>query len=618
MSGIVGIINTDGAPVDRDLLRRMTGFMARRGPDAQNVWADGAVGFGHAMLRATRESEAEEQPRGLGGNWWVTADARLDARTELTGKLEAAGFAGLDKAADADLILCAYAAWGEDCVEHLLGDFSFAIWDAPRRRLFCARDHFGVKPFYYAEVEGALVFGNTLNCLRRHPQVSAELNDLAVGDFLLFGYNQEPDTTTFADIRRLPPAHRLTWSQGRRRVSRYWTLPADGCIRYREGRDYVEHFKVLWRAAVGDRLRASRVAVSMSGGLDSPSIAATAKALLSERSEAYDLRAFTMVYDRLIPDVERPYAATAAEGIGIPIEFHVLDDYKLFERWDEPGPHQTEPNWFPLTALITDHLTRVAAHSRAMLSGDGGDALQLFSYTDFKRRMTRLRLGGVLACMLRHYRTCGRLPALGFRTLLRDVVGRRVESKHLYPGWLNHSFATAYGLPARLELLNAPPPRVHHARPEAYDQMSDIYWTEGFERADPGATGVPVEPRYPFFDRRLVEYMLAIPPMPWFAHKGILREAMKGVLAEPIRTRRKARLAGDAVLELLRNGGADEVTNPEVVPALHKYVNVEALRRPSAEETAEQLWLKIRPLSLNYWLLSSRLTESEIPLEVPA
>lgn len=618
MSGIVGILNTDGAPVDGRLLRRMTGFMASCGPDRQELWADDNVGFGHAMLRTTRESQSERQPLSLDGCLWITADARIDGRADLVRKLEATADRELAAATDPELILHAYRAWGDGCLEHLIGDFSFAIWDGAARRLFCARDHFGVKPFYYAEVEGALVFGNTLNCLRRHPRVSAELNDLAVGDFLLFGYNQEADTTTFADIRRLPPAHCLTWAQGRKRVARYWTLPVDGRVRYKKERDYVEHFKVLWRAAVSDRLRAGRVAVSMSGGLDSPSIAATAKSLLAERSEGGDLRAFTMVYDRLIPDVERPFATTAAQTIGIPIDFHVLDDYKLFEGWDQPGAQPPEPTWFPLSALVIDHLKRIAAYSRVMLSGDGGDAVQLFSYLDFKRRMTSLRLGGVLAGMVRHKRTCGRLPALGFRTLLRDLRGRRTEEKYLYPGWLNQSFATDCDLPARLEQQNAPPPHVHHDRPEAYNALSHLYWADGFERADPGATGVPVEPRYPFFDRRLVEFMLAIPPMPWFIHKGILREAMKGMLAEPIRTRRKTKLVGDAVLELLRNGGAKEAAAPKVTPALHRYVNVEALGRPSAGETSEQLWLKIRPLSLNYWLLNSRLTESEMTLEVSA
>src|SRR5260370_40495699 len=142
MSGIVGIINLDGAPVDRDLLRRMTEFMTFRGPDAQEIWIDGNVGFGHTMLRTTWEAETEKQPLTLDGKVWLTADARIDGRTELIAELEAKlrtkvqisrGSNGNSSESripnDAELILLAYEAWGEDCVKHLIGDFAFALWD---------------------------------------------------------------------------------------------------------------------------------------------------------------------------------------------------------------------------------------------------------------------------------------------------------------------------------------------------------------------------------------------------------------------------------------------------------------------------------------------------------
>jgi asparagine synthase (glutamine-hydrolysing) len=242
MSGIVGIVNTDGAPVDRGLLVRLTASLDYRGPDARAVWIDGHVGFGHTMLRTTDESVNERQPLCLDGSVWITADARVDGRAELRDKLGNESVAGLDTVTDVELILHAYRRWDTACVDHLLGDFAFAIWDGRKQRLFCARDHFGVKPFFYARVGTALLFGNTLNCLRLHPGVSDTLNEVAIGDFLLFGTNQDPATTTFSDLRRLPGAHCLTWSRDRVDVSRYWSLPIDGHIRYKRSRDYVDHF----------------------------------------------------------------------------------------------------------------------------------------------------------------------------------------------------------------------------------------------------------------------------------------------------------------------------------------------------------------------------------------
>ena len=116
---------------------------------------------------------------------------------------------------DVELILQAYLRWGDDCVQHLLGDFAFGIWDDRHQRLFCARDHFGVKPFYYSQVGDCLLFSNTIACLRQHSQVSSKLNDRTVGDVLLFDLNYDVTTTIFADIQRLPPAHTLTWSSER-------------------------------------------------------------------------------------------------------------------------------------------------------------------------------------------------------------------------------------------------------------------------------------------------------------------------------------------------------------------------------------------------------------------
>jgi len=219
MSGIVGIVNRDGAPVERDLIARMTSFMSFRGPDAQDFWIDGNVAFGHAMFRSTSEAETEHQPLTLDGRVWLTADVRLDGRRELINKLGIP----LSSPNDAELLLHAYEAWQEDCVKHLLGDFAFAIWDQPRERLFCARDQLGVRQFYYSINDDCFVFSNTLNCLRLHPRVSNSLNELAIGDFLLFGLNQEKETTVFAEIQRLPRAHTLIISREGVRLREYWT-----------------------------------------------------------------------------------------------------------------------------------------------------------------------------------------------------------------------------------------------------------------------------------------------------------------------------------------------------------------------------------------------------------
>jgi asparagine synthase (glutamine-hydrolysing) len=126
------------------------------------------VGFGHALLRGTSDSAEVRQPRSLEGRVWIVADARIDARDALVAMLRGAGRAvdDGDAAADVDLLLHAYAAFGERLLDHVIGDFAFAVWDAPRRRLFCARDHFGVRPFFYASAGDTFAFASDLDALR--------------------------------------------------------------------------------------------------------------------------------------------------------------------------------------------------------------------------------------------------------------------------------------------------------------------------------------------------------------------------------------------------------------------------------------------------------------------
>ncbi len=150
--------------------------------------------------------------------------------------------------------------------------------------------------------------------------MSDRLNDLAIADFLLFDLNQDPATTSFADIQRIPPAHAATWSAAGMQLRRYWTLPIDEPIYFRRDDDYVDRFKELLDQAVDDRLRTKKIGVFMSGGLDSPTLAATACKILRSRSADSEVRAFTTVIDGFDGN-ERHYAGMVAEHLGIPIHF---------------------------------------------------------------------------------------------------------------------------------------------------------------------------------------------------------------------------------------------------------------------------------------------------------
>ena len=511
----------------------------------------------------------------------ITANARIDGREDLIAKLPHPP----RTKDDAELILLAYETWGEDCVKHLIGDFAFSIWDRRSRRMFCARDHFGVKPFFFTHVGDRFLWSTKLNELRAEPRVSDALNETAIGDYLLFGLNQDLSTTTFRDIQRLPPAHSLTIENGSITVRRYWIPDTSKEVRFRDRESYVERFRELFRQAVQDRLRTDRVAVSMSGGLDSTSLAAIACDL------GADVRACSVVYDDLIPDQERYYSTAAAEHLGIPISYVTADQYSLFDEQVAGDMDQPEPFLLsPLTAQFHNLLRLCADHGNVALTGYDGDTLM------HEPKQSRLKV----------------------RTMLRRMFGKSRPNVEL-PEWINKSFAKRTNLRERYEEVYFPQRRkgAKEVRPSAMQALNSKIWAPLFEGYDPGATKLDLEVRHPFVDVRLVEFLLAIPVAPWCVNKHILRVAMKDRLPPAVLNRPKTPLAGDPPLQLTRSRSVRWLDSFEVNPQLRAFVNLNQRRSIADELTPDGLWASLRVFALNYWLANSqpidrRATENQV------
>ena len=574
MSGFVCIMQGDNAPVDRALLVSLTDFLSFRGPDARGMWSDGPIGMGHSLLRTTYESKSERQPANVEERYWIVADARLDTREELLAELHRAEGNVCSNAPDCDLILHAYAAWGAACINHLRGDFSFALWDAQHKQLFCARDHFGAKPFYYARLGKTVLCSNTLNCIRQHPGVSTRLNDLAIADFLLFDMIREPGATSFADIQRLPAAHALSCEAGTISVRRYWTLPVGARVRHQRRGECVEQFREVLDRAVSDRLRTNNVAVLMSGGLDSPTVAASARRMLAPNGNGAGagLCAYTEVFKTLIPHEEGRYARLVAEALKIPIEFQVSDEGALWKDLNREGNRWPEPMHSPGSDSGLAQLRQISVRSRVALTGFGGDpALSSLLSIHFLRLLKNRHFRRALADAIWYLAAEGRFSRLYVRTRLRRWFASKKETSW-YPGWLNRDLEKRFGLRERWETFKRVPNSNRAVRPTAYDAIVDPSWPNLFEGYDPGVTGVPVEVRHPFFDLRLVGFLMALPALPWCSDKELLREAARGILPDAVRLRRKSPLLADPLTALLERPESAWVDSFEAAPALGRYV----------------------------------------------
>jgi asparagine synthase (glutamine-hydrolysing) len=607
MSGIAALLRLDGAPADPAMMERMARSMAFRGPDSLNARAFGPAALGISLLRTTREAAQETGLATLDGSVWIAADARIDARDELRAELRRAGRDVPADATDPELVLHAYAAWGEACVEHLLGDFAFVLWDSARGRLLAARDHFGVKQLFHARAGGELVVSNTLDAVLLHPGVSADLSEQALADFLVFGYLPDPAATVYEAIDALPPAHLLVAEHGEVRVRRYWSLPENGeVLRYRRVEEYAEHFRHVLDDAVRDRLRCDRAAILLSGGRDSTSVAATVAELVRRGEESTTLTAHTLVSGER-EDEEGRYSAMAARALGIPQRLHPVDAYGPFERADEPGVLRPQPLAGVMLAIDADLNRAVAADARVALTGDGGDPALRESESRLARLVASGRVGRVLAEAAAYVRWHRRLPRPGIRTLLRRRASGPWRSP--MPPWLREDAKARMRLHERWEGLSAPVLSNHPRRPEAHGNLASTYWAQWLEHYDAGSTRVPVEYRHPFFDVRVARFTLSVPPAQWYNDKGLLRIGMRGLLPAPLLRRPKTPVAGDPLLRVLRN--ERRPVPVDLAPELAEMVDPALLPR-YAGGSAPDDWtdpsLHMRPLVLSAWLNATRRT----------
>jgi len=617
VSGFVALLHQDGRPVEQDIIGRLVAAMEYRGPDGASTRLMGAVALGHAAFHTVDDPTEAVQPLSLDERLWIVADARIDDRTTLVARLAAAGRDDLEQAPDAVLLLHAYDVWGDAMVDKLLGDFAFAIWDVTERRLFCARDHMGVKPLYYATAGDMLLVGNTIQSLRAHPQISDDLDDHAIGDYLLFGLNRHAERTSFADIRRLPPAHRLSWQPGASRdIRRFWRLAVDTPLDPMSEHDCVARFDELFRAAVADRVRGDRAAVLMSGGLDSTSVAAVAHEIMKERYAAPQLTACTFVHERLTEDPERGYSRGVAEALGIPIHQLPLDDDLADDLWGPTAAWSAEPNELPASARMVRLVSQAAPGTRVGFTGHGGDPALHVTPTDAAHRASIDGWPRTLGAMLRHRARHGSLPRVGLRThLKRTLRGRRYEFEPIFPPWLNRGFVERAELRERHRSLTRPELNTDTLRPEAVRQLDGPEWSFYLEWFDPGMTGFLAEYRHPLLDVRLLEFALRLPMIPWLVEKEILRRTMRGRLPEEVTRRRKAPLQGFPLHQALIASGEATLGLAFDNCSLAEFVDTARLAaivgKPERLRAAEYA-LITRPLGLALWL--SRL-KAETPGE---
>jgi len=325
------------------------------------------------------------------------------------------------------------------------------------------------------------------------------------------------------------------------------------------------------------------------------------------------LSAYTEVFDGLIPHEEGPYARLAAEALRIPIEFQTaeMDLREYLNHGDNRWP---EPVHSPESDGGRAQMCRIAARNRVALTGFGADpAFSCLLSVHFSHLLKTGQLGRALIDATRFLGVEGRFSRLYLRTRWQRLFSSKSYEYHNYhyPGWFNQDLEKRLGLRGRWETLTrtATPSTNTAVRAVAYEGMIDPIWPAMFEGCDPGVTRIPLEVCYPFFDLRLVHFLLSLPALPWCSDKELLREAARGILPDAVRLRRKSPLLADPLIALLQQPESAWVDSFEGVPELGRYVERRLIPKVFRERDAWAAWIHLRPLSLNFWLRSQNASD---------
>ena len=575
MCGIAGIYSAAGRPVDLHLLEAMTQVLAHRGPDGEGYvlmalggkekpvpargrlthsMASGSnrysIGFGHRRLAIVDLTPLGHQPMASENDRiWITYNGEIYNYRELRHELKQRGYQ-FRSGTDTEVILQAYLEWGDECLSHLNGMFAFALWDAREDRLFCARDRFGIKPFYYCFDGERLLFASEIKSLLQDASYRPSPEQQAVYDYLVYAVQDHTDRTFFSGIKQLKPGHSLLVRDGTLTIRPWWDLkPLDPL---QDPDRIVTTFRERFEEAIRLNLRSDvPIGSCLSGGIDSSSIVCTVHKLLSLHPSEIDqtsiggrIRTFSSCFEDSAFD-ERPYIRAVVKRTGAEGHEVFPDGRQLFDELPRILWHQEEP--FAGTSIMAQWaVMRLAANSgvKVLLDGQGADELlagypgylgsygadllRQWRWSSFLREWKAYRKEHVVADptiaanLLR-----GFFPASGIATLRSWVKGDR--------SWLDPDFgrrhrwspASTTRFPTRLE---------NHL----YSSLRSFGLPALLHYEDRNAMAFSVEARVPFLDHRLVEWLVHVPPefkIRQGMTKFVLREAMAGILPEEVRLR---------------------------------------------------------------------------------
>ncbi len=568
MCGIVGIIGNRTLVARTGLIDKMTDLMDYRGPDGRGsvIFEDDGVALGHRRLSIIDPKPSGAQPmQSSDRRYWIVFNGEIYNYREIRADLESQG-EQFHSQSDTEVLLTAYAVWGEQCLERFIGMFAFAIWDTRDKKMFAARDRLGVKPFYFAAADGGLVFASEPKSILVADSKSRDVDRSLIDAYMSFGY--VPGTQTlFKGIDRLLPGHYLAWSAGKLAIRQYWDY--DFSKQQDKGvAAHVDDIEALLRSSIDLRLRSDvPVGVFLSGGLDSSTVVS-----LLAPGAASGLKTFSVSYDFGPNYDETPYAREVAKAFNTDHHEIVVTPQGFLDFIPNYIWHMDEP----VTEAAAISLYYVAKLAREQvvvcLSGEGSDEIfagyDFYAYNLVMEKIRAVAGQGIVGGAAR----VGR--ALGLSRKLQkylDLANQPLEQR--YKGISSYEDAAKQRLYTK-EFTG----ECHKGNPELqgfiagifskskqWDALSRMLYFDTktwlvddlLIKADRMSMATSIELRVPFLDHRLVEYAASVPSsykMCGNDPKFILKQVVKDLLPKSVIQRKK--MGFPTPLEMMFKGGA--------------------------------------------------------------
>jgi len=555
MCGIAGFVTTQPADGADAILTRMTDAIRHRGPDDHGAFHDLWAHLGHRRLSIIDLAGGHQPMTNEDRTVWVTYNGEIFNHASLRPLLERAGH-HYQTRSDTEMLLHGWEEWGPAALERYRGMFAFALWDAGRRTLFCARDRLGIKPLYYSWDGSTFLFASEIKAILQHPSMSAVLEEAVLPEYLAFGYTSG-EQTMFRGIRKLAPGHHLTLRMNAARpapeIERYWDVPPAGQVPQRTDAEWIAETRRRLEEAVQTRLMSDvPLGMFLSGGIDSSAIAA-----LIKRFSPGAVKTFAVGYAE--PEFsELDYAAHVARRLGTAHHSVTIGMDDFISALPQLVWHEDEPLSWPSSVPLY-YVSRLAAERvKVVLTGEGSDEL-FGGYVRYRWNLMNLRaapLWGALPEGLRQFvreklSTTALLRGDLRRKLRHTIAGRGPGIESLFLD----NFYCAFSREEQDRLLPSAPAAVYgnylrYWNARAGDsQLSRMlyadqktYLVELLMKQDQMSMACSIESRVPFLDHPLVEFAAHIPDrlkIRGREQKYVLKKAVEDLLPREILDRKK-------------------------------------------------------------------------------